>query len=236
MGDPESVPDEIPGGEAGQSDPSLTSQTKKTKRKNQKASKAKMTDTETNGTSQDNGAAQVSATPSRTDSSNLQNQLRAVTKERSRLSTELAELKPLQAEVQQLRAKLAESDTRYQQDMHLVELGIKSDRARRAIRREYREEIAELAEDSRPGFSDFVTSLREDNFYGKLFEQQAPPVQNQQIEAAPAPTPQRKMVTDPNAGADQPKDPSRPFDEAAYRSIKSRKERLALARKYGLVK
>ena len=182
----------------------------------------------TEHTGQSNGVKLTSAPK---EEVNYQEQLRAATKERSRLSQRVQELEPYQAQVKDLTAKLSESTSRYNQDMHLVELGINSERARRAIRREYREEITELQEDDRPEFGAFVTSLKQDAFYGKLFDGM------DESKAKPEPEPtRRRMTTDPNAGADQPKDNTRPLDEHQYKSIKSRAERVAMARKHGLIK
>lgn len=225
MGKPKDLQDEGGGSEAGASDPSRPVETTKTKANQGR----KMSEIETNGTSHDNGAQPPKAAGDDT----FQNQLRAVTRERSKLTQRVQELEPLEAEIKELRSKLAESNNRYAQDMHLIEThAINSDRARRAIRREYREEIAEIKPEDRPAFSDFVTSLREDNFYGKLFNGGQASISEPQQPAQP----QRRMVTNPNAGAEQPKDPARPLDETTYRNIKSRSERLALARKYGLIK
>ena len=163
------------------------------------------------------------------DSASLQDQLRAVTKERSRLSARVSELEPLQAEIAKLRSTLGEQQTRYAQDMHLVELGISSSRARRSIRREWRDEVAEQEEQT--PFEDFVGSLKQDDFYGALFAQQkeAQAATPQAAPKAPAP------AADPNAGAAQPTGSARPLDAQQYNSIKSRAQRLALAKKHGLI-
>lgn len=229
MGQPESVQNQDQGGTPRPSHQAVTSNEAKNNHQPKEAEEVNMSDTtETNGTTPTNG---VTPQPMKPEPSGFQDQLRAVTKERSRLSQRVQELEPLQAEVQSLQSKLNEANTRYTQDMHLVELGINSERARRAIRREYREEVAEMQGDDRPEFASFVGSLRQDAFYGKLFDGQEGDT------PAPQPAPQRRaMTTDPNAGADQPKDPTRPLDANSYKSIKSRAERLALARKHGFIK
>ena len=185
-------------------------------------------ETETNG----NGVKTVEHEPKRTpDASNLQDQLRAVTKERSRLSARVSELEPLQAEIASLRSKLNDTNNRHNQEIHLYGLGITSQRARRSIRREFKAEIAELAEADRPGFEDFVGSLKTDDFYGRLFAPSTPP----KDEAPPEPVKTRKVATNVNAGAEQPSPTGRPLDADTFRGVKSRAERLELARKHGLI-
>ena len=173
------------------------------------------------------------------DANNLQDQLRAVTRERSKLRDRLAELEPLQGELAALRQQLADSTHTHSQELHLMNMGIKSDRARKAIRREYSDE----GED-RPAFDEFVGGLRNDEFYGRLFSDtpahteaapQTAPVASPAPTAAPV-VPTRAMTTNPNAGAEQPKEPTRPLDSKSYSQVKSLAERLEIARRHGLIK
>jgi len=191
--------------------------------------------TENNGTSTSAPVVTSMSSSKQPDANNLQDQLRAVTRERSKLRDRLAELEPLQGELTALRQQLADSTNTHSQEMHLMNMGIKSDRARKAIRREYSDE----GED-RPAFDEFVGGLRNDEFYGRLFSDtpahtEAAPVASPAPTAAPV-APTRAMTTNPNAGAEQPKEPTRPLDTKSYSQVKSLAERLEIARRHGLIK
>jgi len=182
-----------------------------------------------------NTPAETPAPATGPDPSTLQDQLRAVTKQRSALSSRVQELEGVAAEAEKLRQQLAESQNLYSQDLHLLEShGITSARARKAIRREYTDEIG--SSDKPPAFNEFVSGLKEDSFYGRLFapaasetaQAPAPPVTAQSQPKAPP--------ANPNAGVHQDRDPSRPLELNTFKTIKSRSERLELARRHGLIK
>ena len=227
MGITESIPGEIESSPTGTGDTTIPGSGETENHQTEEGQE--MSETNEHTATPSNG---MSVPSPKSEPSPYPDQIRALSKERSRLASRVQELEPLQNEVQQLRSKLEESSTRYTQDMSLIENhGINSERARRAIRREYREEVAEMNEADRPEFGAFVGSLKEDPFYGKLFGS------DDRAKPEPAPQPQRRMMTsDPNTGTDQPKDNTRPFDEQQYRSIKSRSERIRLAKKHGLIK
>jgi hypothetical protein len=165
------------------------------------------------------------------DIERLKASLRAVTSERDRYKQEastwqnaaatfeqqVAALSPFKEQVTALQGELKQTRTTHEQDLTLTGMGITSTRARRAIRREYGAELAELGEGAEPPpFETFVESLKGDQFFGRLFS--AP---EQTAEAAASRQPVKPAVN-PNAGTGQPKAPDTPLDLAAYQEVRSR--------------
>ena len=179
---------------------------------------------------------QTAPSPSGPDVGELQDQLRAVTKQRSALSARVQELETVAKEAAKLRDKLSNEKSRHRQEFFLLEAGITSTRARRSIRREYRDEIAEMAEDKRPDFKTFVNQLKADDFYGRLFAPVTPPQSEAMLPPAQPQSQPRTLQADPNGGAVQQRDPARPLDETTFRSVKSRSDRRELAKRHGLIK
>jgi len=183
--------------------------------------------------------APASAPAVATDTS-LRDSLRAVTAERSRLA---AELKAAQEQVGKLQADLKSTSARHTQDMHLVSAGITSKRGRRAIRREYADAVAEVADGAEaPAFGDFVGELREDPLFGRWFSTAADnPVENSQ-QPMDNVKPTRKPASDPNAGTTTPAPPQSEVDLKGYRAHRAKSGRkaalaanLELLKKQGLI-
>ncbi len=150
-----------------------------------------------------------------TEMSALKASMRAVTEERNRLRQEVntwkesgatweARDKNLSEQVARLQGELASTKTHHEQDLHLSGLGITSKRGRRAIRREYADAVAEVADGAEaPAFADFVGELREDPLFGRWFStaadksveksaQTVEPVEKVQAEAQASQQPQRR--------------------------------------------
>lgn len=153
------------------------------------------------------------------DTADLRAQLRAVSAERSRLA---GELKAAQEQTAKLQADLKSTSARHTQDMHLVSAGITSKRGRRAIRREYADAVAEVADGAEaPAFADFVGELREDPLFGRWFSTAADKSVEksaQTVEPVEKSKPKRKPASNPNAGTITPKPPDTEIDGKSWRA------------------
>lgn len=189
-----------------------------------------------------------------TEMSALKASMRAVTEERNRLRQEVnswkeqgatweARDKNLSEQVAKLQGELASTKSHHEQDLHLSGLGITSKRGRRAIRREYSDAVADLAEGAEaPVFGAFVDELKADPLYGRWFSTDADKPADKPAEAAAPPKARRKPAANPNAGAAQPKAPVGQMTAEAYGNLRAKHGRkagrvaLELLRKQGIVK
>ena len=139
------------------------------------------------------------------------------------LTSTIEELTPYRDQVASLQGELKESRARHSQDIHLTGLGISSDRGRRAIRREWKDTLAELGEGvEAPEFATFVEDLKADPFYGRWFE--APAAKTPE---KPPVKPKTKPASNPNGGAATPKAPETPLDIGSYRTRRGKVGRKA---------
>jgi hypothetical protein len=81
-----------------------------------------------------------------------------------------SQLESLKAQFEKTNAGLRELQTSHGQDMHLIELGFKAPSVRRFFRREYVDSVAEMAQDERPSFNDWLSANATDPLYAVHFE------------------------------------------------------------------
>ena len=106
----------------------------------------------------------------------LRSSLRAVTQERSSLKerlsaleSELETLRPFKAKAEELEGQFNSYKQESGHQLSLAEMGITSQRARRALLREYKDDTADLPAEERPTLTDWANSVKDDPFFSRFF-------------------------------------------------------------------
>ena len=143
------------------------------------------------------------------DLNNIRQSLRAVSQERNGLKERLA---AMEAELETLRPFKAKAEEVEQQfnafkqesghQLSLAELGITSQRARRALLREYKDDTAEMEE--KPTLTEWANTVRDDPFFSRFFPATEPATEPETEDKPAAPRRERPPAKgadgDPNGG------------------------------------
>lgn len=143
------------------------------------------------------------------DLNNIRQSLRAVSQERNGLKerlaameAELETLRPFKAKAEEVEQQFNAFKQESSHQLSLAELGITSQRARRALLREYKDDTAEMEE--KPSLTEWANSVKDDPFFSRFFPATEPAAEPEAEDKPAAQRRERQTAKgadgDPNGG------------------------------------